>query len=89
MMVFPIWIELANVAAVQCSHDANPRKHRWAARRRDQDQGFHCSLPFRGRMLGLRKLRDVLAGILKGDELAPAWQRYWIIKSPLPAALSH
>jgi hypothetical protein len=27
MMVFPIWIKLANVAAVQRSHDADPREH--------------------------------------------------------------
>src|SRR5260370_15261094 len=33
---------------VQGPHDPNPRKHRWPARRRDQDQGFHCSLPFLG-----------------------------------------
>jgi hypothetical protein len=36
-------------------------------------------------MLGLRKLRDVVAGILKGDQLAAAGQRDWILKGTLPA----
>jgi hypothetical protein len=31
MMIFAIGIELANVVAVQCLHDADPREHRWAA----------------------------------------------------------
>jgi len=34
-----------------------------AARRRDQDQGFHCRLPFLGAVFCLRKRRDVIAGI--------------------------
>jgi hypothetical protein len=40
-------------------------------------------------VIGLRKLRDVIAGVLKGDELATARQRYRIIKGPFPATLSH
>ncbi len=32
---------------------------------RDQDQGFHCCLPFPGIVLSLRKLRDVIAGVLE------------------------
>jgi hypothetical protein len=66
-------------------HDANARKHRRAAKRRDQDQGFHCRLPLLGFVLGLRKLRDVGAGILESDELAPARQRYGIFKRSFPA----
>jgi hypothetical protein len=38
MVVLPIRVKLANVAAVQCSHDTDAREHR-RARRRDQDQG--------------------------------------------------
>src|SRR5258705_4078092 len=34
----------------------------------------------------LRKLRDVVAGVLKGDEAATAPERYRIIKLALPAA---
>jgi len=39
-------------------------------------------------MLGFRQFRDVIAGILKGDELATARQRYWIFEPPFPAAIS-
>ena len=30
VMVLAIWIELPDMAMVQCSHDTNPRKHRRA-----------------------------------------------------------
>jgi hypothetical protein len=33
---------------VKRPHDADPRKHRRAARSRDQDQGLHRRLPFLG-----------------------------------------
>jgi hypothetical protein len=75
MMVFPIRLKLANVAPVQCPRDTDASKHRRAARRRNQDQGFHRRLPLRRRVRGLRKLGDVLAGVLKGDEVATARQR--------------
>ena len=65
MMIFPIRIEMANVMAVQRPHDADARKHRRATERRHQDQGFHRRLPFRGRVLGLRQLRDVVAGVFE------------------------
>ena len=47
---------------------------------------MHCRLPFGRLMLGLRKLGDVVAGILERDELASAGQRDWIVKRSLPAA---
>jgi hypothetical protein len=47
-------------------------KHRRSAFRRDQDQGLHRRLPFRRFVLGLRRLRDVVAGIPERDELAAA-----------------
>jgi hypothetical protein len=71
-MGLAVRIELANVAAVQSLHDADPGEHRRGAVRRDQDQGFRSSLPFRRVVLILRKLRDVGAGILERDELAAA-----------------
>src|SRR6266446_9860779 len=89
MSILARGINLPNVVAVQCSHDANAREHRRSARRRHQDQGFHRRLPLRGLMFGLRKSRDVFAGILERDELTTARQRYWIIKPSLPAAISH
>ncbi len=67
--------------AVQRPHDADARKHRRPARGRDRDQRFHCWLPLGGLMLGFRQFRDVIAGILKGDELATARQRYGFIKT--------
>jgi len=42
------------------SHDADPRERRRSAERRDQDQRFHCGLPFRGLVLSPWKLRDVI-----------------------------
>jgi hypothetical protein len=56
VVILSIWIKHALNVAVQRSHDAYAREHRRAARRRDQDQRFHCSLPFLGPRLGLRKL---------------------------------
>ena len=53
-------------------------KHCRPAERRDQDQGFPCRLPFRRRVLGLRKICNVIAGVLERDELATARQRYRI-----------
>jgi len=67
----------------------NSRKHCRAVQLRDQDQGFHGRLPLWGRVLSLRKLRDVVAGILERDELAAARQRYRFIETTLPAAASH
>jgi hypothetical protein len=53
MMILPILIKHALNVAVQRSHNADPRKHRRAARRRDQDQSLHSSLPLRGLVFGL------------------------------------
>jgi hypothetical protein len=54
VVLFAIGIKYAFDVPVQRPHDANPREHRRSARRRDQDQGFRCSLPFRRRVLSLR-----------------------------------
>ena len=70
---------------IQCLHHADPRKHCRTARRRDQQQRFRRRLPFRRLMLGLRKLRDVAAGILEGDEPK---RRYFLGRPvPLPRPL--
>jgi hypothetical protein len=69
---------------VQCPHDPDRRQHRRPALRRDQDQGLHRGSPFR-RLVGLRKLRDVVAGILESDELAPVRQLDWVVKFAAPA----
>jgi hypothetical protein len=57
---------------IQRPHHADAREHRRSARRRHQDQGFHGRLPLRGLVLGLGKPRDVVAGVLKGDEVSAA-----------------
>src|SRR6266567_6318710 len=56
---------------------------------RDQDQRFHRGLPFRRLVLGVRKLRDVVSGILQRDELAAAGQRNRFVERSFPAALSY
>jgi hypothetical protein len=47
---------IPNVAAAQCPHDADPRKHRRASERRDQDQGLHSGLPLCGGVLCFGRL---------------------------------
>jgi hypothetical protein len=55
MMIFPVGIELANVMAVQRSHDADARQHRRAAVAfGDQDQSLNGCLPFLDLLFGLR-----------------------------------
>jgi hypothetical protein len=49
-------------------------------------QGFHRGPPLHSLMLGLRQLRDVVAGGLERDELAAARRRYRIVKLPFPTA---
>ena len=61
---------LSTAVTVYCPHHANPHEHRRAPERRHQHQGLHCRLPFRRGVLDLRKLCDVVADVLKGDELA-------------------
>jgi hypothetical protein len=89
MRLFAIRIGLVLDVAVQRPHDADPREHGGAAQRRDQDQRFHRSLPFPRLMLGHRKLRDVVAGVLERDELPTAGKRDWIVEQAFPAAFSH
>ena len=89
MVLFAIGVEHALDVAVQRPHDADPREYRGTARRRDQDQGFHCCLPLRGLVLVLRELGDVVAGVLERDELATVRQRNRIVEPSFPAAISH
>jgi hypothetical protein len=46
----------------------------------DDHQGFRRCLPFRRAMLSFGKLSDVVAGVLKRDELATAWQFDWVVE---------
>jgi hypothetical protein len=87
MRVLSIGIKLADDVPVQCPHDANPREHRRPAQRRDQDQGLHRRLPFRGFVLDLWQLRDEGAGVLQRDELATAGQRDRMIEGPFPTRI--
>jgi hypothetical protein len=74
--------------AVQRPHDADARKHRWSAVRRDQDKGLHCRLPLLRRVLRLRKLCDVGASVFEGDELATLGQRDWVSELPRPTGFN-
>jgi hypothetical protein len=50
---------------VQGSRDADAREHRRAAVAfGDEDQSFHCVLPFCGFVLGFRELGDIGPGVL-------------------------
>ena len=89
MRILPRRIEFALDVTVQRSHDPDAREHRRASERDDEDQSFHCRLPFLCFMLGLRKLRDVIAGILEREKLAPAGELDRIVKRPLPTTIGH
>jgi hypothetical protein len=75
---------LSTAVTVYCPHHANPHERRRASERRHQHQGLHCRLPFRRGVLDLRKLCDVVAGVLKGDELAAVRPFDWIVEWPSP-----
>ena len=53
-------------------------------RRADQDESFHRCPPLWRIVLGLRQLRDVVAGILEGDELAAVGQWDRLVKGAGP-----
>jgi hypothetical protein len=80
MMLFARRINHPLEVTVQGSHDAYPRQHRRAAALGDQQQRLRRGLPFRRFVLGLRKLRDVVAGFLERDERAPAGQWDWLVE---------
>jgi hypothetical protein len=67
MLVFPVG-ELPDVVPVKRPHDADPGEHRRAATGH-QHQGLHRVLPLRRAVLRFGKLRDVVAGVLQGNEL--------------------
>ena len=87
--VFAIGVENSLDLSIERLHDADPGEHPRASQRYDQDQGFHCGLPFRGLMVSFRKARDEFAGVLKGDELTAGRQRHWIFETSLPTTVSH
>jgi hypothetical protein len=72
MWVFAIGIEYALDVAIQCPQHADARKHCRPVLFGDQDQAFHGCLPLWRLVLGPRKLRDVIAGVLERDKLATA-----------------
>jgi hypothetical protein len=84
MRVFAIGIEDPLDVAVQRRHDADPGQHCRPAARGDEHQGFHRRLPLRRGVLGFRKFGNVVAGVLEGHELAPAWQRDWFFEATRP-----
>jgi hypothetical protein len=75
MMLFAGLRKLANLAAVQCQHDADPRQHRGAAALDDKQQRFRRGLPFRKLAVLGRETYHVGRGIAKEDELFAARQR--------------
>ena len=84
MQVFPIGIEHALDVAIQRAHDSDARHNCRPVLFGDQDQAFHRRLPLWRAVFGLRKLRDVVAGILERDKLAAAGERNGIIERTFP-----
>jgi hypothetical protein len=76
--------ELADVVPVKRPHDADSGEHRWPATG-DDHQGLHRSLPLRGHVLGFRKFRDVVAGVLEGHQRSPVREVDRVVEGPLPA----
>jgi hypothetical protein len=64
------------------------RKHGRAVMFDDREHRFERSLPLRELLFGLRKLLDIFGGVLRGDELATAWQRDRFVERSFPAAVS-
>ena len=60
MRVLARGIKLANVAAVQRSHDTDARHHGRAVEFDNQEQGFYRGLPLLEILLGLGKLLDII-----------------------------
>jgi hypothetical protein len=52
-------------------------------------QSFAFRVHFRRLMIGLRKIGDLVAGVLQRDKLAPAGERDRIIEPPAPSAVRH
>jgi len=87
-MILAQRIKLPNAVTVQCSHEADPREHRRAAKLANEKQSFHRRLPFRSLVLGFEQLRDVERGIPQRDELATAGQWDRIIARSFPAPIN-
>jgi hypothetical protein len=85
MRTFVVRVEFLWLVPIDRLHHADPREHRRLVRFRDHDQCLHRRLPLLGRMLSLRKLRDVIAGILERDEQAAAGQLDRFIELSFPA----
>jgi hypothetical protein len=69
MVIFTIGVQHPLDVAVQGPHDTDAREHR--------------RLPFRRFVLGLWQLDDVVASVLKGDDLAAPRQRDWFFERPI------
>jgi len=84
MRVIARGIKLPNVAAVQRSHDTDPRHHGRAVELGDQKQGFYRSQPLIEILFGLRQAGDVVAGIAQSHDRAPTRQQDRIIEGTSP-----
>jgi len=85
-MVLAIGIEHSFYVAVQRPHYADAHEHRRPTKLGNKQQTFHRGLPFGGVVLRFRKFRDEGAGVLQGDELAPARKQYRIVERSFPTA---
>jgi hypothetical protein len=72
MRVFAIRIEHPFDVSVQRPQYPDPRMHQKVAALSGTNQALDGGLPFVELLIGFRKLGDVIASILKSDELATA-----------------
>ena len=84
MRVFAMRIKLPDGVPVQGLHHAYAGVHQEVAAFGGADQAGGRCLPFHEPLLGLRQLHDVVGGVLEGDELATAGQRYRILELSRP-----
>jgi hypothetical protein len=80
MRVLARWVEHPLDVAIERPHDADPRKHRRAAKVRNQHQGFHRGLPFGRVVLDLRQFSDVKRGFAKRGQQLALGQRDWFVE---------
>jgi hypothetical protein len=89
MRVFAVLIEDALYVAVQRSHDADPRKHRWPVPLDHQHQGLDRGLPFGENRFPFRQASDVVTRVPQRDQRSPVRQGDCIVEFALPTLLTN
>jgi hypothetical protein len=70
--------------AIQRSHHAYPREHRWPIMSCNQQKSLHRGLPFFGIVFCLGQFSDVMCRIAEGEQRFSARRYDWIEKLLIP-----